>query len=127
MTINELAPWLAIAVTLILSILVPLFTQIENNRFQLKMKEMDFKVEIQNKKLFAYEEYFQKVGGCVLYAQKENISDAGGSIQRLYTYLPEEEWEVLDRLFDEIKSNEWESAQKDMKCISKWISNDIKR
>lgn len=34
---KDLAPWLALAITLALSILVPLFTQIANNKFQLKM------------------------------------------------------------------------------------------
>ena len=38
-TLGELAPWIAIAFTLALSILVPLFTQIANNRFQLKMQK----------------------------------------------------------------------------------------
>lgn len=32
-TLEELASWIAIAFTLALSILVPLFTQIANNRF----------------------------------------------------------------------------------------------
>ncbi len=126
MTIEEITPWLAIAITLILSILVPLFTQIANNRFQLKMKKKDIEAEIQNKKFFAYEEYFQKVGGCVLYAQKENLSDAGASIQRLYAYLPENEWETLDKLFAEINNKDWAGARNDMKSISKWIANDMK-
>ena len=36
MTLENLTPWIAIAITLALSILVPLFTQIANNRFQHK-------------------------------------------------------------------------------------------
>lgn len=36
---KDLAPWIAIAITLALSILVPLFTQIANNRFQLKLEK----------------------------------------------------------------------------------------
>lgn len=126
MTINELAPWIAIAITLILLILVPLFTQISNNNFQLNMKKMDHEAEIQKKKIFAYEEFFRNVGGCIIFAQKEDIVAAGGSIQRLYTYLPEEEWDTLDKLFDEIKNYEWESARTYMQCISKWIANETK-
>lgn len=49
MTINNLAPWIAIVVTSILSILVSLFTQIANNRFQLKMKEIEIETEQNNK------------------------------------------------------------------------------
>ena len=42
-------------------------------------------------------------------------------------YLPEEEWEVLDRLFDEILSINWNNARNDMKYISKLILSDIKK
>ena len=126
MKISELAPWLAIAITLILSILIPLFTQIANNRFQLKLKQMDIQQAEKDKKLSAYENYFQKVGGCVLYAQKNNISDAGASVQRLYIYLPQEKWNDLDKLFDHIKEYEWDDAKKYMKSVSKWIAEDMK-
>ena len=38
MEFKDLAPWIAIAFTLALSILVPLFTQIANNNHQRKMQ-----------------------------------------------------------------------------------------
>lgn len=125
MTFNELAPWLAIAITLILSILVPLFTQIANNSFQLKLKKIDIRYKEVERKLCAYEDYFQKVGGCVLFAQKDNISDAGASIQRLYAYFPKEKWELLDSLFDEIKGYNWDNAKATMKIVSKHIASDM--
>ncbi|MBO5850993.1 MAG: hypothetical protein J6R29_01525 [Clostridia bacterium] len=41
---KDLAPWIAIAITLALSILVPFFTQIANNKHQRKMQKekLDF-------------------------------------------------------------------------------------
>ncbi len=125
MNIIELAPWFAIAITLILSILVPVFTQKANNRFQIKLKKLEYINKEAERKINAYEEYFQKVGGCVLYAQKENISDAGASIQRLYAYLPEDNWDLLDSLFDSIKAYEWDIAKQEMKKVSKIIASDI--
>lgn len=73
MKATDIAPWIAIAVTLILSILVPLFTQIANNKFQLKLKQLELREVHKKRKMDAFDEYYQKVGGCVLYAQKDNI------------------------------------------------------
>ena len=42
---KDLAPWIAIAITLALSILVPLFTQIANNRHQRKLQQEQFERE----------------------------------------------------------------------------------
>ena len=127
MDINSLAPWIAIVVTLILSILIPLFTQIANNRFQLKLKRMEYKDKKIERRLVAYENDFKNVGGCVLCAQKENISNAGASIQRLYTYFPEDKWKLLDVLFDNIKKFEWDHAKVQMKEVSKIIAYDINK
>ena len=46
---KDLAPWIAIAFTLALSILVPLFTQIANNRHQRKMQREKFEYEQRQK------------------------------------------------------------------------------
>ena len=127
MDMNSLAPWMAIAITLILSILVPLFTQIANNRFQIKLKKLEGNQKNDDRRMAAYENYFQNVGGCVLFAQKENISDAGASIQRLYAYFPQEKWVLLDTLFDSIKKYEWENAKVQMKEVSKIIAFDVRK
>lgn len=127
MNIKELAPWVAIAITLVLSILIPLFTQIVNNRFQLKLKKYENDNIKEKRRLDAYEDFFKYVGGCVIFAQKENISEAGASIQRLYMYLPEEKWNDLDLMFELIKNGETKNAIPNMESISKWIANDIKQ
>lgn len=127
MSLKDLAPWLAIAVTLILSILVPLFTQIANNRFQIKMKKMDIKNKESEKIMEAYEAYFRHVGSSVMFAKTDNVPEAGASIQRLYVYMPSEKWVLLDTLFDNMKKNHWDEAKEQMKEISKWIAEDMKK
>ena len=57
MTWETLAPWIAIAFTLALSILVPLFTQIANNRHQRKMLQEQFERE-QKQKRFLFTKNF---------------------------------------------------------------------
>lgn len=127
MNTEELAPWIAIAVTLIMSILVPLFTQIANNRFQLKIKKMDIDTKERDKVIAAYEAYFKNVGSCVMYAMVDNIPEAGASIQRLYVYIPCEKWPILDDLFNNIKGLNWDEAKEKMTEISKWIADDMKK
>ena len=62
---KDIAPWIAIAVTLILSILVPLFTQIANNRHQRKMQKEKFEYEQSQKRTEAYESFLLSVGGII--------------------------------------------------------------
>ena len=125
MTIAEIAPWIAIAITLILSILIPLFTQLANNKFQLKMKKMEIELANKETKSKAYEEYFQKVGNLVIYGNNSDFPNAGSAIQRLYAFLPEEEWEQLDKLFSAIRDEKLEIAKGYMEHISKWIAKDL--
>ena len=125
MKLIDMAPWIAIALTLILSILVPLFTQIANNNFQLKLRKTDSYNKATERKLLAYESFFQTVGGCILYAKGENIIEAGASIQRLYAYFPEDEWWLLDQLFDDIKTYQWGDAKERMKMVSRILAQKI--
>ena len=123
---KDLAPWIAIAITLALSIMVPLFTQIANNRFQLKLKRIEKENYDANRRVAAFDEFFCNVGGCVLHAERENICQAGASIQRLYPFLPEELWRSLDELYMLIKKHEWDDAVVKMNIIGRWIATSMK-
>jgi len=124
---KELAPWIAIALTLILSILVPLFTQIANNKFQLQLKEQEIRRIERERKLLAFEDFFKYAGGCVMHASHDNHADAGASIQRLHMYLPEEHWEDLEILFDAIRKKDWNAAEYYLSKLSKIISEESKK
>ena len=131
MELKELAPWIAIAVTLILSILVPLFTQIANNRFQLKLemlrKEQAELERASTRKRDAFESFIQNTGGCIGAASKEMLQGAIASINKLYIYAPEEWWRLLDTLCWHIKNYEWEQALPIFQDISKRIAQEIGR
>ena len=77
MTWETLAPWIAIAFTLALSILVPLFTQIANNRFQLRMQknrdEQNRRNSVFEEKRRIYSDFLNNVGANIAYSTKENI------------------------------------------------------
>lgn len=124
--INELAPWVAIAVTLILSILIPLFTQIANNRFQLKKGRQDRKLEEQKERLArqtdAFEHFLVDVGSAIALATKENIPTAGSSIGRLYLYVSSEWHHQLDELHNSLRKCEWEKAEKQYAELAKMLA-----
>ena len=127
MTWETLAPWIAIAFTLALSILVPLFTQIANNRHQRKMLQEQFEREQKQKKVLVYEEFLTNVGAVITYGDQNNMTNAGSSIQKMYIYAPLEWRDDLDRLFDAVRRYEGEKASAVMKKLSRLVSDELKK
>ena len=129
--INELAPWVAIAVTLILSILIPLFTQIANNSFQLKKskqdRELDEEKEKLSKKTEAYERFLMDVGAAIEYRSNENLQVAGASLSRLYLYIPDSWHHLLDDLFHSMRKYEWDKAEKLFLELSKLVADEHRK
>lgn len=125
MTLETLAPWIAIAITLALSILVPLFTQIANNRFQYKktMQEHEFAKadERQRKHFDAYENFLMNVGAAIEYRNADTLSAAGASIGQIYLYVPEELHNKLDSLFNNLRNFEWGKAEVEYLELAKLI------
>lgn len=127
---KDLAPWIAIAVTLILSILVPLFTQIANNNHQRKMQREKIEYEKSQEKENIYKKFLLEVGAVVTtagYSSKEMIEKAGASLHQLYIYAPSEWWNDLDFLSNYIKDFEWEQAKPIMEKLSRLIAEEIKK
>ena len=125
MGLKDLAPWIAIAITLALSILVPLFTQIANNRHQRKMMLEKIKHEEAQKKRIVYEDFLLKVGASILTCSDENLSQAGASINQMYIYCPQEWWEDLDNLSNLLQHYEWKNASKIMNKLSREIAKEL--
>lgn len=129
--INELAPWVAIAVTLILSILVPVFSQIANNRFQLKKAKQDRKLDEEREKLSkkteAYEHFLMDVGSAIAFRTKENVAQAGASIGRIYLYVPAEWYSKLDQLHFFLYDSEWGKAENLYTELAKMVAEEYRR
>ena len=126
---KDLAPWIAIAITLILSILVPLFTQIANNNHQRKMQREKFEYEQKQKKIMAFETYLADVGGAITargYVEKEALSKAGSAIHQLYIYVPVEWYSDLDELTALVSKFQWEEARVLNQQICRKISEELK-
>ena len=128
--INSLAPWVAIAVTLILSILVPLFTQIANNRFQLKKARQDRKLNEEKeklcKKIEAYEHFLMNVGAVLESRGRENLTNAGASIGRIYLYVPSEWYQKLDALHYSLYNSSWSTAEDQYLELAQLVSEEYR-
>lgn len=127
MEIKDLAPWLAIAVTLALSILVPLFTQIVNNKHQQKLHEDNLALAKYNDKKQAYEEFLLNVGECVTFDHDIILSKAGASLHKLYLFVPEEWHEDLEDLSKLLRKYSWDEAGKKLRKLSAKMADDLRQ
>ena len=124
---KDLAPWIAITITLAISILVPLFTQIANNKHQCKLQKEKFKHEENNQKISAYKDFLNNVGGAIEYRNSEAIRLAGASIGSIYPYVLAELYDKLDALFNNIRRFQWDIAEVQYFELAKLISKDIQK
>ena len=125
---KDLAPWIAIAFTLALSILVPLFTQIANNKHQRKMQKEKLEYEEKQKKVKVYETFLSDVGGLITAdgsINKEDLSKAGAAIHQLYICSPIEWYDDLDSLTGLIMKYEWSKAKIIVQKITRLISEEL--
>ena len=129
MTWENLAPWIAIAFTLALSILVPLFTQIANNAHHRKMQKEKVEYEKSQRKREVYEKFLLDVGGTVTAATsatREHMNDAGASLYEMYIYAPSDWQNKLDKLASHISKYEWGEARAILQELSRLISEELK-
>ena len=127
---KDLAPWIAIAFTLALSILVPLFTQIANNKHQRKMQREKFEYEERQKKTKAFEAFLSDVGGVITAdgnINRADLSKAGATIHQLYIYSPIEWYDDLDLLTELIMKYKWDQAKTIVQKLSRLISQELNK
>lgn len=125
--INILAPWVAIALTLILSILVPYFTQRENNKFQLKLKSQEQESQKAIEKIRAYEDFLGKAGACIYMSDSGALKEAGNNMSKIYLYAPKELYPKIDELMETIKEYDWNSSITLLQNIAKELSKDLEK
>lgn len=122
---KDLAPWIAIAVTLILSILVPLFTQIANNSHQRKMQREKIEYEKSQEKRKAYEQFLLDVGKAITAYSRETAEQAGTSLHRMYIYAPKEWFNDLDSLSLFLKKGKTDDAAVVIQNFGRLIAEDL--
>lgn len=122
---ENLAPWIAIAITLALSILVPVFTQIANNSHQRKMQREKIEYEQSQRKRNVYEQFLLNVGNTVM--TRSNLDNAGASVYEMYIYAPVEWHQKLDDLSYNLHNYQWENVRTLLEELSKLISDELRK
>ena len=125
MTWETLAPWIAIAFTLALSILVPLFTQIANNRHQRKMQKEQREYEQSQRKRQVYETFLTTMGAFVI--SRHDFDKTGASLYEMYVYSPNEWHTELDRLSWLLNKHQFDQARDILENLAKKISADLNK
>lgn len=124
---KDLAPWIAIAITLALSILVPLFTQMANNTHQRKMQREKIEYEKAQEQEKVFKKFLQNVGGAITCQTNEAMGLAGESLYQVYLYAPTEWWADLDELAISIRKYEFKKAEEILQKLSKLIAKELEK
>ena len=126
---NSTAAWLAIFVTLAISIITPAVSTFLTNRFQLKLKKMELQHNdsetAYNKKLMAFENALRDLGKFLHFTSKENFASVGEHLYELYLYLPSEHWLLLDSLASSLQEKNCSLAHTQLIELSKILSAEL--
>ena len=127
---KDLAPWIAIAITLALSILVPFFTQIANNKHQRKMQKEKYEFEEKQNKIKVFQDFLLDVGGIVGSdgrIKTEGLNKAASSLYSLYVYAPKELYNDIDALTKLVPLYKWDEARPILERLSKEIAKELNK
>ena len=125
---KDLAPWIAIAITLALSILVPFFTQIANNKHQRKMQKEKLEFEQSQNKIKVFQNFLLDVGGIVGSdgtMNTEGLNKTASSLYSLYLYAPIDWYEDIDELTKLVPLYKWKESRPILERLSKQIAKEL--
>lgn len=111
------AAWIALAISIVGTILSPIITTILTNRYQLKLRKMDIQqrtVETYETNRFtAINAFISKSGKCLFYTDDSSVKELGSVFHCVYQYVPNDYWPVLDNFYLLLISHDWKSAKQE--------------
>lgn len=114
---------LTITVSVILAvcaIVSPVLTTLINNRYQLKLKRIDMKLEQEKASYFykrgIYEDYLKITGKCVTYASQEALQEYGQTYSLALIYFPDDLIPEIVHINNCISVKDWSQART---CLTK--------
>jgi len=93
------AAWIALAISIIGTIVGPIVTTILTNRHQLKIHQMESYDKAQAEKNQIIRDCISNIGSCVAYANVDNIISCGEHFHSVYAYVSQEKWPLLDSFY----------------------------
>ena len=114
------------AIALVVSVLSPIFTAILNNRYQLKLKRIEFNLQHRAEVI---EGYIRTAGKATKSPTYENISDFGKYANEIYLYLDDSFWPYLDTINNSLIFDNfiYETAYQNLQILTKKLSNSSVR
>lgn len=93
------AAWIALAISIIGTIVGPIMTTILTNRHQLKIYQMESRDKAQAEKNQIIRDCISNIGSCVSYGNVDNIISCGKYFHNVYAYVPQEKWPLFDSFY----------------------------
>ena len=116
---------LTISISVILAvcaIISPIATTLINNRYQLKLKDLEYQQKEKESSFFyrrgVYEDYLRCTGKCIAHPTRENIQEYGKIYALALIYFPENLIADLESLHTEIYEERWDSANSGLNKIA---------
>lgn len=124
------AAWIALAISIIGTIIGPIITSLITNKHQLKLRELDTKqsaLDTYKKNRFdALNTFISKAGRCLSYLDEQSVMDFGEAYHCIYQYVPKDFWNDLDQFYSIVTSYNWNEAKKLYPPIVRRLSEILK-
>lgn len=108
------AAWIALAISITGSIAGPIITTILTNRYQLKLRKLDYQQkridELNSARTQAITAFISDTGKCLVCPDASARHSCGYSYHNVYAFVPESLWPQLDNLYSCICGHDWETA-----------------
>lgn len=128
---NATTAWIAVLLTLAISVITPAWTNYSNNKFQLKLKKLEYDTSQNDlyltRKYSVYDGFLQSLGNYLHYSDNANNAIVGKYIYELYLYLPKEHWELLDNIVAFVADSAYEKIPPELVKLSKILSDELNR
>lgn len=93
------AAWIALAISIVGTIVGPIVTTILTNRHQLKIHQMQALDRANTEKDQIIRDCISSIGSCIAYGNNDNIISCGKCFPKIYSYVPLEKWPLLDSFY----------------------------
>ena len=110
--------WIALIVSVISPTINTFLTIFLNNRYQTKIRNMDF---YYTHRAEVIENYIKSTGEFIKSKSYDAEQYYGKSLAEIYMYVPEELWQIIDDINDAIFQHDYEKSNNLLRSFSKQL------
>ncbi len=127
MNFMDIAPWLSIVITFVVAILVPFFTQLSTNRFQLKKMKIEEEKLKESEKVRVFTRFIENAGMISDYIPRDKMMEMLPAITGLYAFAPQEWWNDIDLLYQYAQDAQTAKATPILLNLCKLVSKELNK